>query len=379
MDSPLIYLGGTGLAGLNADTPVWLHRGGTGTRLPLQDAVAQAGSKLQIIMGCADALLTQVSLSRKQARHLHRILPYLLEEQLLQAPEELWFVARKTAAEHYEVIVLERRLLDNLKAVMAELGAKATSLKVDADLLADLAPLEAHCDPWQLFMKDRQTALVSPPDQQQSLRPLFGNALEEARVFAGVEALLEPLAENASAGKGQEILQRAYATDQKTSRSQVYLAPWKPLMALAAAVFLLTLVALWGQQWRYQQAADQALAQAKARYETLFPGDKATGALRRQFRARLNGLSRSGDTQQQGFLPLLAPVAQVLEEMSVSPKRLQYDQRQDRLLLDVGAKDYAQLEALQGAIRDQGVQASIANYRNGASGVSARLNVEQSG
>jgi len=65
--------------------------------------------------------------------------------------------------------------------------------------------------------------------------------------------------------------------------------------------------------------------------------------------------------------------------MKMEPKRLQYDQRQNVLLVDVGAKDYAQLEALQNAIRKQGGNASIANYRNGAQGVSARIKVEQPG
>ena len=72
-------------------------------------------------------------------------------------------------------------------------------------------------------------------------------------------------------------------------------------------------------------------------------------------------------------------MAQVLKEIKVEPKRLQYDQRDNTLLLDVGAKDYAQLEQLQNALKQQGARASIANYRNGAQGVSARIKVEQPG
>mgnify|MGYP000539517025 FL=1 len=121
------------------------------------------------------------------------------------------------------------------------------------------------------------------------------------------------------------------------------------------------------------------MAQAKQRYEQLFPGDKATSALNRQFQGRLARLGGGVDGGGAAFFPLLAPVAQVLKDMKVEPKRLQYDQRQNVLLLDVGAKDYAQLEALQNAIRKQGGNASIANYRNGAQGVSARIKVEQPG
>ncbi|UWN52260.1 hypothetical protein ASALC70_04504 [Alcanivorax sp. ALC70] len=50
-------------------------------------------------MTSAEALLTGVTLSRKQARHLQRVLPYLLEEQLLEPPEALWFAtARRSTA-----------------------------------------------------------------------------------------------------------------------------------------------------------------------------------------------------------------------------------------------------------------------------------------
>ena len=119
--------------------------------------------------------------------------------------------------------------------------------------------------------------------------------------------------------------------------------------------------------------------QVYQRYEQLFPGDKATSALNRQFQGRLARLGGGTDGGGAAFFPLLAPVAKVLKEMKVEPKRLQYDQRQNVLLVDVGAKDYAQLEALQNAIRKQGGNASIANYRNGAQGVSARIKVEQPG
>ena len=144
-------------------------------------------------------------------------------------------------------------------------------------------------------------------------------------------------------------------------------------------MFVLALVAIWVQQWRYDQASEAAFADAKSLYEQLFPGDKATTALSRQFQGRLARLGGGSEGGQARFFPLLGPVAQVLKEIKVEPKRLQYDQRDNTLLLDVGAKDYAQLEQLQNALKQQGARASIANYRNGAQGVSARIKVEQPG
>lgn len=201
----------------------------------------------------------------------------------------------------------------------------------------------------------------------------MGESLDQARQV-DLQALFADLRHR----HGQELLTGPYMPRQNR-RESALLGPWRPVAYLAAAVFLMAVVAVWVQQWRYQRAADAALAQAKDRYEQLFPGDKATSALNRQFQGRLARLGGGADGGGAAFFPLLAPVAQVLKDMKVEPKRLQYDQRQNVLLVDVGAKDYAQLEALQNAIRKQGGNASIANYRNGAQGVSARIKVEQPG
>src|SRR5699024_764143 len=44
-----------------------------------------------VVLSVADTTLTQVELNRKQARHMQSVLPYILEESLLAAPETLWF------------------------------------------------------------------------------------------------------------------------------------------------------------------------------------------------------------------------------------------------------------------------------------------------
>ncbi len=82
----------------NLDIPVLLQRNAADDvqAISLRDALAQsAGQTLHVIISVAFARLTHVSLTRKQARHLQRVLPYLLEEQMLDSPESLWFVSRK--------------------------------------------------------------------------------------------------------------------------------------------------------------------------------------------------------------------------------------------------------------------------------------------
>ena len=376
-DAPLIYLAGAGETEWQPDNPVLYQsrNGETVQWLALGEALAACqGSNVSVVVSVSCARLTHVTLSRKQARHLQRVLPYLLEEQLLDNPDDLWFVSRKGSGDDYQVSAVRRELITHLKQWAGEAGAHLASLQVDADYLQAMLPLTADLgNGQQLLLIDREQGLVIDEDQQEAFAPLLGDSLDQARQV-DLQALFTDLRHR----HGQELLTGPYMPRQ-TRRESALLGPWRPVAYLAAAVFLVAVVAVWVQQWRYQQAADAALAQAKNRYEQLFPGDKATSALNRQFQGRLARLGGGADGGGAAFFPLLAPVAQVLKDMKMEPKRLQYDQRQNVLLVDVGAKDYAQLEALQNAIRKQGGNASIANYRNGAQGVSARIKVEQPG
>lgn len=376
-EAPLIYLAGAGETEWQPQSPVLYQSrsGETVQWLGLGEALAACqGRNVSVVVSVSCARLTHVSLSRKQARHLQRVLPYLLEEQLLDNPDDLWFVSRKGGGDDYQVSAVRRELITKLKQWAGEAGAHLASLQVDADSLQAALPLTADLgNGQQLLLIDREQGLVIDEDQQEAFAPLLGDSLDQAR-----QVDLQTLFYDLRHHHGQELLTGPFAPRQ-SRRERSLLGPWRPVASLAAAVFLVAVVAIWVQQWRYQQAADAALAQAKQRYEQLFPGDKATSALNRQFQGRLARLGGSGGGSGAAFFPLLAPVAQVLKEMKVEPKRLQYDQRQNVLLVDVGAKDYAQLEALQNAIRKQGGNASIANYRNGAQGVSARIKVEQPG
>ncbi|MFC6330810.1 GspL/Epsl periplasmic domain-containing protein, partial [Alloalcanivorax gelatiniphagus] len=123
---------------------------------------------------------------------------------------------------------------------------------------------------------------------------------------------------------------------------------------------------------------DQAFADAAQLYQSLFPGDRATSGLRRQFEARLARLG-AGEAGGSTLFAVLPAVATTLSGSEVEPKRIQFDQRDGSLVLDLGAKEYDQVEKLQTALQQKGVRATIANYRNGASGVTARVKVEQAG
>nr|WP_281502041.1 type II secretion system protein GspL [Alcanivorax sp. S6407] len=343
----------------------------------LDEACTAAADRgpLRIILCASLVRLTRVSLSRKQARHLDRVMPYLLEEQLLDAPDNLFFNSRKGEGDEYLVTAAEQSLIAAVRDCASAAGADLQSVEVDVECLAGMLPVVVQLPAEQaLVATDRETYLVMDQAAREELSSLFGSALADATQIGADHTLFDLFRQHT----GQQLLTGVHAPRKKAGQPGA-LAEWCPLLILAASVLVLAIIGLRVQAWRYDQAAEAALADAKGQYERLFPGEKASSALVRQFQGRLARLSGGGGASGSSFFPMLVPVAEVLKSSKVEPKRLQYDQRQNSLLLDVGAKDYAQLEALQNALREQGAKASIANYRNAAQGVNARIKVEQPG
>ncbi|MBF5057554.1 general secretion pathway protein L [Alcanivorax sp. 521-1] len=239
--------------------------GETPERLTLAQALNErAGAAVDLVVTSAEALLTGVTLSRKQARHLQRVLPYLLEEQLLEPPEALWFATGKAEHGRYPVAVINREALEALLAACREAGVRAARLRVDADLLAPETPVLITVDHWGGLILERDQALVADADQREALIALHH---DEERPFTRLEddlTLCDRLRAGLAADRGVEVLQGAYATRQSQRSGPSPWAPWKPVAGLAAAVFLIALAAVWAQQWRYQQAADQARRRRRA-------------------------------------------------------------------------------------------------------------------
>lgn len=378
--APLIYLYDIDELPLGGGSPALFQsaRGSSAVLTTLDGAcgaAAETGGPLRIILCASMVRLTQVELSRKQARHLDRVMPYLLEENLLDSPDALFFNARKGEGDEYLVTAIEQDLMNTLRERASVAGANLQSVEVDIECLASALPMVVQLPEGKNLIATRRDAyLVVDEHALNELGPLFGDTLGDATQIDSDGSLFDLLRQH----QGPQLMTGAYAP-RKQSGQPGALAEWRPLFILAASILFLAVVGLRVQAWRYNVAAETALADAMKQYEQLFPGDKATSALTRQFQSRLSRLSSGGGAAGTSFFPMLVPVAEVLKKSSVEPKRLQYDQRQNNLLLDVSAKDYAQLEALQNALREQGAKASIANYRNAAQGVNARIKVEQPG
>lgn len=375
-DPTLIWLAPGALSATQPDTVAarWNGADGVIRFATLADAAEQAVGPVRLVLSVTDVLITEVALNRRQARHLQRVLPWMLEEQLIGMPERFWFASGRPANGRYPVVACDKEALLRLLQACAALSLQVAGVAVDAQLLAELSPGLVTVDGQTLILADGNQGLAVAETQAEQIIAVLGlsELADQSRPMAELFAVMRAAIQH---GRQVELLQGDLRPAEQGSGPQLS-GRWKQLVMLTAACIALVALLMGSQIWRYQAAADQQLAQAVALYNQLFPGDSAQpGYLENQFRSRLGSL---GGTASGGFLGLMIPVGESLagqQGAGLSARRIQYDDRDNSLTLDVEAGSYDSLEALRGRISEGGLQAEIANYRSQGESVTARLRV----
>lgn len=371
----LIWLAAGSLSASTADDIVvrWQDSSATVQVASLSAAAAQlATTECRLVLSVADVLLTDVALNRKQARHLQRLLPWLLEEQLVDAPDKLYFASGKPVAGRYPVVAYARDGLHALMHTCSELGLEVQGVSVDAQLLAALSPALITLDEQLLVLADNHHGVMIAAADRSAMLPLLGLSELTEQTLSQAE-LFQVMTVAVRTGQQLELLQGELRPAEQRRGMQLS-QPWQRVLVIAAACVALVALMLMAQTWRYSAAAEQQWQQAASLYNQLFPGDKAQALLESQFRSRL---SKLGSQSQGGFMALMVPLGESLASHSkaITAKRIQYDERDNTLTVDIEAASYDGLEALRNKVSEGGLSAEIANYRSQGESVTARLRV----
>lgn len=361
-----------------AEIPVmWWGDQGEACHGTLSEALdVQAQGTPALVLSAADVLLTSVSLSKKQARHMQKILPYLLEERLAVEPESQWYAVGKAVAGVFPVIALQAQPLRHLHQWLTERGIEIAGIAVDAQLLAHKAPAIISDLQQVMLLQPGGEALSLPADQFES----FATAMELNTEPYQRLTLSECNSELASHWPQRIELLHSELRIEKPRASRLHQLPevWRRT-GIAAGVLLLLLWSMaWIQAWQYDRLEGRVSNQAVALYQSLFPGDRATARLSKQFRSRVAQFGGSGEGD--AFVAMMAPVGAALaqqRDQGTQPKRLVYEQRDGVLVLDVEANSYEQLEKLKAVIEQGGLAVELANFRDQGERVAARIKVAQ--
>lgn len=344
------------------DSPVtWWHPDGEPQHGTLQQAAVLAGQRLTLLLPAEIASHHRFDIPPGSGRWLQQAIHSVLEERLLDDPEQL-HLARgpMQARRHCRLFALQRQGLEQLLERLAGHGLDIERIHIDADCLPDEQPLALRChDRWlvggacaqRLALDDRafeELAPLLPADLQRS---------EEAPW---------PLLARGSA-HAIDLRQGTFA------RRGPARAPWPALLAILAVVCGAEVAQDVGHRWLLQHHTAQVNDASLALWQQRFPDEPRVVDLARQVQARaqhagqpLQSLARRLDGLAGQWIASAGGETRI--------RRLDYQKAQG-WTLQVNAPDFSTLERLREALAQQGANVQADSAVLAPDGVSARLKI----
>ncbi len=355
-------------------------------------AVLASASQVLVLVPGEDVLLIHAGLPPSSPARLAQVLPYALEDQVLDDVESLHFVAgpRREDGQHAVAVVARERMqawqdvlgaagiaadriVPDFLAVPLD-GGKACALLDDEYCLVRLAPDNGFaCAVEQLpnwlgagFDLDLIPVSASTKPQVpagydwQVLRPM---------------AALDVLSAGAELDSGLNLLSGAFAPHHRHA-SQRRL--WRVAAILAGAAIVVGLAGQLTSVLRLQAANSEVETAIEQRYSDLFPDSPPVPdpvARVRSELARLGGVS-----QGQGLLGVLSQAAPILASHDFRLDVLGMEYRNNTLELSVHSTSLSNLDQLRERLATMpGMQVELTAATPGADGVQGRISMTGKG
>lgn len=308
----------------------------------------------------------------RQLRHVQKAIPFALEEQLAEDIDDLHFAlpARLASQGKIPVVVLRREWLQQILEQLQQADIQPIALIPDLLLLADTDDWTLLADPQEFWLRRPGLQGMTASGSLQALlwQRLCAQQAEQLparirlqvtspevaeywqqQIPAGIEVQVELIGHPLEwLAKGYSpasfnLLQGQYAVKDQVSR---YWQPWQTsAWLLGALVFCFLVVTEIERQSLLKQQA-QVRADISQQLRQHFPAISRVVNLKSQVSRELKALAGSGG--QDGFLTLLQHTTQgFASQPDIRPTAINFDAKDNQLRLDLNAKDYAGLQALQ--------------------------------
>lgn len=354
-----------------------------------------------LVVPAVDTAMRRLTFSEKEKRHIRKAIPFMLEDELLTEADDIHFVSGKLQADHVDVLAIDRVLLEQWLAGLAEAGVTPSHCVAEYQLLPDAQ------EAWLLFYWQGQY-LVKIPDalpvafdamqldlglslltdnyaELPAAIVLYGNdekALEEARqqVPDALKHLLTsetadlPLTwqqQFAERGQDWNLLHGDFAP----SREWVaMLKPWRWAAAALLFAFILQtgLIAIEGNRYKEQYAS------LRKQMDTTFRQVVPQGRIvdhRVQLERLLKTLQQGGG-QGGTLISRVETIGAVLAKHEVqSLNALNYERDEGELRIDLLVADYDQLQKIIDGLKAEAMTVEIQNSNAQGDQLRARLKV----
>jgi len=387
----------------------WRGDAGTGSLADLQAVIGEQELGLWWLVSGARVSTRVLPVSAKEKRHMHKLLPYQLEDDLACEVERLHFAFAAARNDEVEVAYVDQAWFASQMATFESAGL------VLAGALAEpwMLPTDNNSCTLSLF-EDLQIRFsngacfsVEAELRERVLNQLHESLPEDANLLlvAADDAGLDVLTQGLALELRERITHRYHRDNwgalnihaervplqmkasqwfslcQGTFSRRLPIANWLHqwrqvgIFAAVALVVFLTVNFLQVQQLKAEQAELQAGIESA--FRSVVPRGAMVDPLR-QLRTKLRGTQVVANNSES--VALLAVVAPALDEAkSIKLQGLQYNHDRNELRLNVQAPAFNLIEALRNRLDGKGVTATLmsASAQNGVH--SARLKIEKTG
>lgn len=357
----------------------------------LTEKAAQRVVKV-FVPGC-DVVLKQLTVPTKLQRAMYSAVPYMLEDELAQDVEQLFFAyadfSDDASGNNFFVAVVEHAQMRSWLTWLKDAKIKTKTMQVDVLAMPLIAGqwsaialpaasksltqsqvivrqgnwqgFALDADAWQFAAEHVFSAQGSEPQSNQSSNS--DNGKDEQPIFAAYSELphserltlqrvdeelpLALLAQHCHESKFN-LLQGQYKVKDIHSKA---LTSWLWAAGIAACALLLNVGYKSVQLWQLTSQQQQVESQIIADYKKAFPHAKKVrvGTVKSQLKRKI--AQQGGASDGEGFLAMLAKVQPAFAKVpELKPESLKFDGKRQELRLQAIASDYQHFERFKNAL-----------------------------
>lgn len=391
-----------GLINSQETTVKFLERG----NLLLDDIVALAEmaevNPVTLLLPAEKVRGFKVEAPTRNRKHLEKAVPFLLEEQVIEAVESQHFALGGFDANDFLTVnVVSKKYLNDLLSRLSEAGVELD------EVYADAASLPVFDDSWSmldsepaLIRQDADTFWSAPKNMVNDLLAWNLNELIEEeqsitqaiRVFSTNESTnniqsvpglaVQPMPiddeltwlASQDLGNSINLLQQEFASTKKSNSDN---SQWKLPLIAASFLFLAALVYLVSDLFILNSEKNTYQQQALAEVQKLSPSASENNLQSKITEiGRLYTKATSGSGNVDSFMSLLNKAYIEVNPQELRLEQLDFNAKQGALNLDVRAQSYQQLTSTQQRLEQSGLKVEMKNARDNNGSWTTRLVVK---
>lgn len=365
------------------------------------------GRETKVLVPGADVTMKTVELPGKFNRQLQAALPYMLEDDLTQDVDKLFFAigdkGQSNGKHTIDVAIVDRKLMQNWLNWLQAAQLQATQFVPDALCL----PLYEHgtcgielndqwlvrSSKWQCSSIDSSwfgdylslSAAQFKAAQAEGAQERYTFITHSPCLMSGDNLVIEEqspelplkLLNSHIKSAGFNLLQGDFAF--KKEGSKVWKV-WKHAVILAVVALIMQLSYRGGMAWHLSGEVEKEKAVFVEMYKQAFPGtrmrpNRMEGDLRRKVKALQSGGSADG-----GFLPMLEQVAPLFAQSgSFVPNSFRYDAKRNELRMEATANGFQDFEKFKTAAEKAGFTVQQGSLNNDGDKVAGSISVRRGG